>query len=270
MQERMLEAMRGRRPTVESHITMAPFEESEDIQDFLEAFEGIMNMQRVDSSESVLRLTPLFKGKARTVCIDVGSMTAYEGVKKAILSQYSVSPERCRKEFRMHAWTRDAEPNAWIAKGKKLMNRWLRPEDGMEQVLNKIAVEQFINALPQELRIWVASHSPDTPTAIAELIESYDSAHSPLGNKVRTHQSGYKPPWKAGIKDSPKHDKGKKEGLPRSRPGETKPLSEIVCYKCNKKGHLARNCTEKTFHAQEKADKSYQCLFGSGLLVAAV
>ena len=136
---------------------MAPFEKSEDIQDFLEAFEGIMNIQKVDRVEWVLHLTPLLKGKARTVCIDVGSMMDYEGVKKAILSQYSVSPERCRKGFRAHTWTRDAEPNAWIAKGKKLMHRRLRPEEGMEQVLNKIAVEQFINALPQELRIWVAS-----------------------------------------------------------------------------------------------------------------
>ena len=53
----------------------------------------------------------------------------------------------------------------------------------MEQVLNKIAVEQFINALPQELRIWVASHTLDTPTVVAELIEAYDFAHSPVGYK---------------------------------------------------------------------------------------
>ena len=100
-------------------------------------------------------------------------MMDYDGVKKAILSQYSVSPERCRKGYREHTWTRGAEPNAWIAKGKKLMNRWLLPEGGMEQVLDKIAVEQFINALPQELRIWVASHSPETPTAVATLFEAY-------------------------------------------------------------------------------------------------
>ena len=99
MQERMLEAMRGRRPTVKPHITMALFEESEDIQDFLEAFEGIINIQKVDSLEWVLRLTRLLKGNAWTVCIDVGSMMDYEGVKKAILSQYSASPERCQKGF---------------------------------------------------------------------------------------------------------------------------------------------------------------------------
>ena len=77
-----------RRPTVEPHVNMAPFEESEDIQDFIEAFEGVMNIQKIDQKESVLRLTPLIKGKARTVCTDVGAMMDYDGVKKAILSQY--------------------------------------------------------------------------------------------------------------------------------------------------------------------------------------
>ena len=38
----------------------------------------------------------LLKGKARTVYTDVLAMMDYDGVKKAILSQYSVSPERCR------------------------------------------------------------------------------------------------------------------------------------------------------------------------------
>ena len=122
---------------------MAPFEESKNIQDILEAFEGIMNIQRVDSLKWVLHLTPFLKGKARTVCINVESMMDYEGVKKAILSQYSVSPEWCIKEFRTHTWTRDDDPNAWIANGNKLMNQWLRLEEGMEQLLNKIVVEKF-------------------------------------------------------------------------------------------------------------------------------
>ena len=77
----------------------------------------------------------------------------------------------------------------------------------------------------------MASHSQDTPTAVAKLIESYDSAHSPPGNSGKTHYQDYKPQWKSNTKDSLKQGKLKNEGLPRSRPGEMKPLSEIVCYK---------------------------------------
>ena len=125
MQAQMLEALKVHRPAVEPRMHLAPFEENEDIQDFLDAFEGVMNIQEIEQKEWVLRLTPLLKGKARAVCTDVGAMLNYDEVRKAILSHYSISPERCRKGFRAHTWTRAAEPNAWIARGKKLMNRWL-------------------------------------------------------------------------------------------------------------------------------------------------
>ena len=84
-----------------------------------------MGIQDIDREEWVLRLTPLLKGKAWTVCTDLGNTMEYDGVKKAILSYYDVSPERCRKQFRAHVWMKDAEPNEWTAKVMKLMKRWL-------------------------------------------------------------------------------------------------------------------------------------------------
>ena len=174
----VLSVIRDRHPSHESHLKITPFQETEDVQDFLDAFEGIMRLQHVEKTEWVLRLTPLLNGRARTVCTDLGTTADYDGVKKAILDHYNINPERCRKQFRTHSWTRDAEPNEWVARGLKLMRRWLHPDEGLDQVLEKIAVEQFLNALPQELRIWVASQNPTTPTKVAELIELYDSAHN--------------------------------------------------------------------------------------------
>ena len=100
---------------------MTSFQESEDMQNFLETCEGIMGIQNIDKEEWVLRLTPSLKGKARTICTDHGTTMAYDRVKKAILSYYNVSPERCWKQFRAHVWTKDTEPNEWTAKGTKLM-----------------------------------------------------------------------------------------------------------------------------------------------------
>ena len=60
MHVRMLEALKMRRPTVEPHVNMAPYEESEDIKDFIEAFERVMNIQKIDQKEWVLRLTPRY------------------------------------------------------------------------------------------------------------------------------------------------------------------------------------------------------------------
>ena len=102
-----LQALRERKPTSDSHLRMTPFQENEDIQDFLEALEVIMGIQEIDKEEWVLLLTPLLKGKTRAVCTDLGGTIDYDGVKRVILSYYNVSPERCQKQFRTHVWTRD-------------------------------------------------------------------------------------------------------------------------------------------------------------------
>ena len=121
--------------------------------------------------------------------------------------------------------------------------------------MDKIAVEQFLNALPQELRIWMASHTPGTATTVAELIESYDSAHSPLKNRVRTHHQDHRPSSRHFSKDLFQQGKPKSEGPSSNNPWEKKALSNIVCDKCNKKGHVARNCTAKTLHVEEGIEK---------------
>ena len=188
-------------------------------------------------TEWVLRLTPLLNGKARAVCTNLGPSINYKGVKGAILEHYNINPERCRREFRAITWTKDQEPTVWITNGIKLLNRWLKPDEGVDQVMDKIAVEQFVNGLPQELRVWVASHNPKKPADVAELIEAYDSGHA----RVNVEKTKFSTPRPTPTRDW--SGRGKRDGT-----GQKKPLAEIVCFKCNRKGHLARACTEKSLH----------------------
>ena len=69
------------------HLKMAPYQETEDIQDLIEAFEGVMKIQK---GKVVLQLTPLLSGKARTVG---GATVDYPGVKRTILEHYNVNTE---------------------------------------------------------------------------------------------------------------------------------------------------------------------------------
>ena len=100
-----METLRERRPT--EHLKITPYKEGEDIQDFLEVFEGIMELQNTPARDWVLRLSPLLKGKARAVCTDPETTTAgYNAVKTA-------------KQFRALTWTRSSEPMEWVMKGVK-------------------------------------------------------------------------------------------------------------------------------------------------------
>ena len=110
-----------------------------------------MGIQEIGKEEWVLRLTPLLKGKAQAICTNLGNTMGYDGVKKANLSHYNVSPECCWKQFRAHVWTKDTEPKEWTAKLTKLGKQWLLPEEGTEQMIEKIVVEQCLDASPQEL-----------------------------------------------------------------------------------------------------------------------
>ena len=241
-----------RRPN-EAHFKITPFQEDEDIQDFLEAFEGIMRIQQVEEGQWVLRLTPLLRGKARAVCTDIEDPEDYKKVKEAILDHYSVTPERCRKRFRAHRWTRDAEPNEWIARGQKLLGRWLPAKEEIGKVLDKIAVEHYQEVLPQELRIWVASHSPTTPAEVAKLIESYDSAYNQSGRRRRNYREEYKPPGKTPSQEPSPVSKPTGDQTQWNR--ENRPMSSVTCFKCNKKGHYTRNCPEKNLRVQEGKSK---------------
>ena len=138
-----MEAMKGLLMEQEvsiPHLKIAPYQLKEDIQDFLDAFEVIMKIQKVNKGNWVLRLTPLLSGKARTVCTNLGPTTVHEGVKKAILEHYDIISERCRKRFWAHTRTKDQEPVEWIAKiakGMKLARQWLLPDEGVDKVVNK-------------------------------------------------------------------------------------------------------------------------------------
>ena len=96
------------------------------------------------------------------------------------------------------------------------MKRWLLPEEGTDQMMDKIAVEQLLNALPQELQIWVPSHNPGTAAAVAQLIESYDSAHIPLGNRVGTRHQDHRPSSRPFSKNPLQQGKQKSEGSSRN------------------------------------------------------
>ena len=131
------------------------------------------------------------------------------------------------------------------------MRRWLRPDDGVDVLLNKVAVEQLINGLPNEVKVWVASRNPETPAAVAELIETYDSAHgrsTPRREKPRYHDQKHS--------SKPSKDSGKQKNDGNNTQRERKPLTDIRCYKCQKKGLFARNCTEKTYQFQERKRES--------------
>ena len=141
----------------------------------------------------------------------------YKWVKVAILDHHNINPEWCQRQFRVLTWTTDQEPVEWITNGMKLLNRWLLP-DGVDKIVDKMAVEQYIKGIPQELRIWVASHKPDKPANIAKLIESYDYALALTNVKKARFHSTLRPTTTWDLSKQWRRNRGISEA-----PNERKP-----------------------------------------------
>lgn len=73
----MKEAVKDRE-TASPDLIIATYHDTENIQDFLEAFEGIMNIHNIAINSWVE------KRRARTVCTDMGTFSTYEEVKMKI------------------------------------------------------------------------------------------------------------------------------------------------------------------------------------------
>ena len=74
------------------------------------------------------------------------------------------------------------------------MTKWLQTDEGVDSILNRVSVEQLVNGLQHELKMWVVSYTLETPAAVAELIEAYDSAHVRITqNREKPRYQDYKP-----------------------------------------------------------------------------
>ena len=145
--------------------------------------------------------------------------------------------------------------NGRIANGVKLVGRWLVPEDGVEKMINEVAVEQFLNGLLQERRIWVGSHHPETPESVAQLTDSYNTAHNQLSTESRKpryqqHKRDQTSRTPTGDKETPQANKDDKLQV------KTKDDQwMMLCVIGARKRHFAQNCTEENYYMQEKQEQ---------------
>ena len=80
----------------------------------------------------------------------------------AILRRYDISEETYRQRFRS---TRRKEGEAYgelVVRLQDLLRKWITGCNSVETVLEKVAMEQLLNTMPPELRVWVSERKPTT------------------------------------------------------------------------------------------------------------
>lgn len=152
------------------------FHLEDDIEAYLEAFEGLAYSHRWPREEWVARLKPHLSGKALLACsISEHNLAQnYDLVKERILHRYGITVEVQRQGFRQFQYQEAQGPRETCAGLQAVGRRWLKPErHTKEQILELLFLEQFLAILPQEMQNWVRECNPETCNQAVDLAEGF-------------------------------------------------------------------------------------------------
>ena len=192
-------------PTLKHSIKapkLPPFDQENDNMDaYLKRFERYQESLKWPQEEWAVNLSALLRGKALEVYSRLSKEAAgnYEVLKEALLRRFQLTQEGFRQKFRAcKPEVGESAPQFAIRLENYLM-RWVdlsKSEKTFQGLKDLLLREQFINASPDELALFLKERKPENVNVMAELAEQYLEAHGSLDMFLK------KPAGNSGIKKS--------------------------------------------------------------------
>ncbi|CAO2627010.1 Neurotrophin receptor-interacting factor 1 [Lemmus lemmus] len=87
-------------------------------------------------------------------------------------SKHLADTEVAHQKFRHFQYEKSDDPQKAVCQLRELCHQWLQPSThSKRQILDLLVLEQFLNALPEKLRVWVESQHPEDCQAAVALVE---------------------------------------------------------------------------------------------------
>ena len=261
----------------ELSVKLVPLSEKDDIEAYLVTFERIMEAHKVPESRWPHYLAPQLTGRAQLafVALPITESAKYPAIRNAILAHYDINEEAYRRRFRT-ATRGPGQTNRELAvRQMDLQKKWLKDATIVEEVQEKVGIEQFLSTLPVEQKLWVTEKKPKTCIHTGELADEYEQARregsttgvvTELLLQQEPQQQKQAKPREQKICSFYKKighveqecRKKKREQATSSTPGR----SEIQCSNCQKMRHIASKCPGKTnlFCGEQKSAQETKTL----------
>eukprot|EP00731_Ephydatia_muelleri_P034723 Em0073g20a len=229
-------------------VKLVPLGAEDDVEAYLVTFERILTAHGIDENRWAHFLAPQLTGKAQLAfaALPTTSSDDYEAIKAAILARYGINEDAYRVRFRGLV-RREGETNRETAtRLMDLLGKWMKEHQTAREIQQVIGLEQFLNTLPLEKRLWVHEKKPKTCVEAGELVDEYEQIRR---KEPPVAEAGAKTPKTdgAGRKTSSCTYCGRtghNESVCRKKPREEESEGQR-CFQCRKVGHISRNCPER-------------------------
>ncbi len=161
-------------PAPPTHMPVQKMGPQDDLEAFLDLFEKTADACGWAQTDWPVRLIPLLTGEAQLAAqqLPVQNLLVYDDLKRVILQQVGRSPEQHRQRFRSLELGENGRPFAMAHQLRDACRRWLLAgEGGVEQIIDRVVLEQFIARLPKKTAQWVQCHHPASLDLAIQLAE---------------------------------------------------------------------------------------------------
>ena len=182
-------------------------------------------------------LQTVLTGKAQRAyaTLPTENCTDYDLVKAAVLKSFELVPEAYRQKFRTQRKTENQSYVEFLREKENALDKWCdskRIDGDAEKLRQLILAEEFLNCVPEEVRVHLSERKTDVTYKMAALANEYILTHRKTKEKTFT---GNRVKFKAELSSERKPKEENRRTFQSSS-------RRVVCYKCGKAGHIAIRC----------------------------
>ncbi|XP_048032870.1 uncharacterized protein LOC125259330 [Megalobrama amblycephala] len=169
------------------HIPLNKMGPEDDPEAFLDLFETSAEISGWPRDQWPMRLVPLLSGESQVAAqqLPVRSLLDYNDLKRAIIQRVGRSPEQHRQRFRSLELGESGRPFVMAQQLRDSCRKWLLADGSdVEEIINRVVLEQFITRLPRRTAEWVQCHRPTSLESAIQLAEDHMVACPGVGEPL--------------------------------------------------------------------------------------
>ena len=231
----------GAKSPAELGIKLVALRDSDDIEAYLVTFERIMAAHKIERSRWPHYLAPQLSGRAQLafVALPITDSANYDAIKAAILMRYDLNEEAYRNCFRTAVRKVGETHREFSVRLMDLLSKWLREYKTVDDIQQEFGMEQLLNCLTPEKRLWLLERKPKGCVKAGEMLDTYEQARRKEGGPVKQRQ---------GVKEIETLQESEK--VPRDTPVLRRPEQRSSgrgprCFSCHQFGHISSKCPSR-------------------------